>query len=162
MRQRVKKNLPSKRAAFSLIELVFIIVIISILTVVALPRLSTTRDDATLTQAKMTLMAVRNAISIEKQKRMLRNDFSDITQISSGYGYHRAIFDSFDIEENEALVLNYALYACKTPNAKGCWVADSHTHYRYIMPIEGSVVFRLQHNRFTCDESHTLCRELSR
>ena len=64
--------------AFTMIELVFVIVIIGILAGIALPRLATTRDDAFISKARTTVGALRSAISTERQKRILRGDFSNI------------------------------------------------------------------------------------
>jgi general secretion pathway protein G len=64
--------------AFTMIELVFVIVIIGILAGIALPRLATTRDDAFISKARTTVGALRSAISTERQKRILRGVFDDI------------------------------------------------------------------------------------
>jgi general secretion pathway protein G len=65
--------------AFTMIELVFSIVIIGILASIALPRLAATRDDAELVKATTTVSALRLAITTERQKRVLRGNFDDIT-----------------------------------------------------------------------------------
>ena len=66
------------RRAFTMIELVFVIVIIGILAAIAVPKLAATRDDAFISKARATVGALRSAISMERQKRILRGDFSDI------------------------------------------------------------------------------------
>ena len=162
LQQQAQKNFNSNlRQGFSLIELVFVLIIIAILGIVALPRFSDTRTHAISTQAKMTVTAIRNAISIEKQKRLFRHDFSNIAQLSQSYGYNIPIFDSFD-DEGKHLVLDYPLHACEDSEEKGCWIAEDPTHYRYIMPLKGSVMFTLVRNRFICDENDKSCKALSR
>ena len=64
------------RKAFSMIELIFIIVIIGILAGVAIPRLATNSDTATVVKAKSTLAAVRSSILIERNKRILSGNFN--------------------------------------------------------------------------------------
>ena len=77
------KNIKSKKA-FTMIELVFVIVVIGILAGVAIPRLAATRDDAELTKGKTVLASIRSALSIERQKRILRGSFAPITAVGSG------------------------------------------------------------------------------
>jgi general secretion pathway protein G len=77
------QSLKNKKA-FTMIELVFVIVVIGILAGVAIPRLAATRDDAELTKGKTVLASIRSALSIERQKRILRGAFAPITAIGSG------------------------------------------------------------------------------
>jgi len=64
--------------AFTMVELVFVIVVIGILSAFAIPKLAVTRDDADIIKAKTTISSLRNAISMERQKRILSGDFTDI------------------------------------------------------------------------------------
>ena len=66
------------KKAFTMIELVFAIVVIAILASIAIPKFAVTRDDAIITKAKSTVNALRSAIAIERQKRILRGDFTAI------------------------------------------------------------------------------------
>jgi len=66
------------KKAFTMIELVFVIVVIGILAGVAIPKFAVTRDDAIVSKARSTVAALRSAISIERQKRILRGDFTPI------------------------------------------------------------------------------------
>ena len=67
------------RKAFTMVELVFVIVVVGILSAVAIPKLAATRDDAEISKARTTIASLRNAISTERQKRILKGDFSDVT-----------------------------------------------------------------------------------
>ena len=61
-----------------MIELVFVIVIIGILSAIAIPKFAATRDDAIVSKARAEVAAMRSAIATERQKRILRGDFTDI------------------------------------------------------------------------------------
>ncbi len=61
-----------------MIELIFVIVVIGILSAVAVPKLAATRDDAEITRARVTVAALRSAIATERQKNILRGVFTDI------------------------------------------------------------------------------------
>ena len=66
------------RNAFTMIELVFVIVVIGILSAIAIPKFAATRDDAIVSKARATVGALRSAISTERQKRILRGAFADV------------------------------------------------------------------------------------
>ena len=66
------------RNAFTMLEITFVIVIIGILSAIALPRFMSTRDDAVVTKGRATVAALRSAIATERQKRILKGDFSRI------------------------------------------------------------------------------------
>jgi len=66
------------RKAFTMIELVFAIVVIGILSAIAIPKFAVTRNDAVVTKGKTTVAALRSAIATERQKRILKGDFADI------------------------------------------------------------------------------------
>jgi len=66
------------KKAFTMIELVFVIVVIGILAGVAIPKFAATRDDAIISKARATVGALRSAIATERQKRILRGDFTAI------------------------------------------------------------------------------------
>ena len=85
------------RLAFTMIELVFVIVVIGILAAIAVPKFAATRDDATITKAMATIGSVRSALATERQKRILRGDFTKIYRLTDSNGAGDAIFDAFDI-----------------------------------------------------------------
>lgn len=58
--------------AFTMIELVFVIVILGILAGVALPRLAVTRDDATITKLRADVQAIRSGINLKKNQNLMR------------------------------------------------------------------------------------------
>jgi len=136
------------RKAFTMVELTFVIVIIGILSAVAVPRFAVTRDDATIAKARATVAAVRNSISTERQARILRGDFTNVSDLARFSGAGDDIFDLF--EDNATEVLQYPLRSC-TAGGTGCWTATTNTSYTYTMPTAGTVVFTLANSRFDCD-----------
>ena len=62
--------------AFTMVELIFVIVIIGILSAIAVPKFQKTSELAYASRAKSTVSALRSAISTERQKRILRGDMS--------------------------------------------------------------------------------------
>jgi len=66
------------RKGFTVIELVFVIVVIGILSAIAIPKFAATRDDAVISKARAEVAAMRSAIAVERQKRILKGDFTNI------------------------------------------------------------------------------------
>jgi len=60
--------------AFTMIEMVFVIVILGILAAVAIPRLAATRTDAEITKGRSDIASIRSAIINERQVRLIRGD----------------------------------------------------------------------------------------
>jgi len=155
----------NNRTAFTLMELIFVIIVIGILSAIAIPKFAATRDDATITKAITTVAAVRNAVSTERQKRILRGDFTAIGDLALANGNDKPIFDFYD-GDNTLPVMEYPLRSCLDANARGCWISTADTTYTYRMPASSSdVVFTLGSNRFTCDATDTTtgldCRTLT-
>ena len=69
------------RPAFTMIELIFVIVVLGILAAVAIPKLAASRDDAVIVKGKSQVAAIRSGISLLKSKRMLEGNMTAITAL---------------------------------------------------------------------------------
>lgn len=69
------------KKGFSLIELVFVIVILGILAGVAIPRLTATREDAQIAKLRSDVAAVQSGLALERSTRMMRGDMSWPTRL---------------------------------------------------------------------------------
>ncbi len=138
-----------------MVELVFVIVIIGILAAVAVPRLAATRDDAQITKAKVLVASVRNALAMERQKRILRGEFNAITSV----GDSTNVFGQFsaDSKGNSADVLEYAM---PSEDKKDRWHFSAGTgksgRDQYIFKSTlGDVAFEVVNGKFECDTNKT-------
>ncbi|BAF73076.1 type II secretion system protein [Sulfurovum sp. NBC37-1] len=66
------------KKAFTMVELVFVIVVIGILAAIAVPKFAATRDDALIAKARAAVGAMRSAIATERQKRILNADWDHL------------------------------------------------------------------------------------
>ncbi len=155
--------------AFTMMELVFVIVVIGILSAIAVPKFAATRGDAVIVKAKTTVASIRSAIATERQKRILRGTFSPIFRLSSSATQGGSIFDGFD-GNTTTPVLEYAPLSCASSSSESCWrettigagTTASPTKYTFNLPVSGSVVFVLIDNRFNCETpSDRYCEELT-
>lgn len=122
------------RKAFTMLELVFVIVVIGILSAIAIPKFAVTRNDAVITKAKSTIASVRTALATERQKNILKGQFTDLNATTVG--------------TNFANVLEYDVESCSSSGCGG-W-STSGTAYTFHGPT-GDVVYNLTSNRLVCD-----------
>ncbi|PHS34086.1 MAG: hypothetical protein COA92_03390 [Sulfurovum sp.] len=157
------------KKAFTMIELIFVIVVIGILSAIAVPKFAATRGDAVMTKAKTTVASVRSAVATHRQKRILRGEFATISTLSSTTTLGNAIFDGFDGNTSTS-VLEYPPLSCATATSTSCWretttgtgTSASPTKYTFNLPTTGGVVFLLQDNRFICETpTNQYCRKLT-
>ena len=129
------------KKAFTMIELVFVIVILGILTMVALPRLVSSKEDAEITRVKAEIAAIRSAIQTYRGANLLAQkgnkypeklDRETIEKITNGTKLSRNWSVSEDGSE-----LSVA-------------IADRPATFNYDSKT----------GRLTCKESDTLCLEL--
>ncbi len=142
------------RKAFTMIELIFAIVIVGILASVAIPRLAATRDDATITKARTTVASVRNALSMQRQKRILRGNFTPITAV----GGTTNVFGNFDNNASLPSVLEYPIPSQPATKDKWSFSAGSGKDGRdqYIFDSTlGKVYFEVVNGKFECDSALT-------
>lgn len=72
------------KKAFTLIELVFVIVILGVLATVAIPKLIVTRDDAEIAKAKSQIAAVRSGIQLKRNEMILSGQQGYPTSLEDG------------------------------------------------------------------------------
>ena len=142
------------KKAFTMIELVFVIVIIGVLSAIAIPKLGATVNLAYISKGKNTLAIVRSALSTERQKSILRGSFASVTI----YNAPGRVFTRFT-DVNGSRILNNDLPSCADI---GCWSVAGTTEIIYTFHRDASTncTYKLKSNRFVDTTPSPGCTEL--
>jgi len=142
--------------AFTMIELVFVIVVLGILSAVAIPRFAATRTDAEITKGRADIASVRSAIITERQSRLITGDSKFIEAGTAT--------DQLDDGGLFGGVLTYPITA---KNSSGHWhtratVVDKNTSTVKYKVAETDVTFTYTRSNgvFTCVRDDTYCKDL--
>lgn len=154
--------------AFTMVELIFVIVIIGILSAIALPRFGDTADTAYMAKAQSEVATLRSALATERQKRVLRGDFTGINDLAltaANTASAGNAFDHFSADQdgNNASIFQYPILACSSATARACWDRVDATHYEFRFlnaddGNDGKAAFVLQNNRFDCNNDDADCK----
>ena len=116
------------RPAFTMVELVFVIVVLGILAAVAIPKLAVSRDDAVVVKGKSQVASIRSGISLLKSKRLLEGNATAITTL-----------DSASTSEGVSLFSNVLEYPIISKNADGYWMKTGNPA-TYTFRISGQTI----------------------
>ena len=150
------------RPAFTMIEMIFVIVILGILAAVAIPRLAASRDDAVLVKGKSQVSAIRSGISLQKSKRMLEGTTPFIpTVLDSSTNYSAANERLFNFADgNSSNVLEYPIYSNLTQD--GSWTKTAANSYVFNL---GRTTIAFDYNAttgsFDCNHANADCKSLA-
>lgn len=159
-----KRYMAGFRPAFTMIELIFVIVVLGILSAVAIPRLAASQDDAVLVRGKSQIGAVRSGIAMQKSRRLLEGTPPFIPITLDKNTTPTVLFSGGDFGN----ILEYGL---EIGTSDGEWtrVSQDENRSRYDFYLEGTSV-RFTYNSgsgiFDCNRSTSatnadLCSDLT-
>ena len=138
--------------AFTMLELVFVIVILGILSSIALPKLAATRTDAQISKGRADVSSIRSAIVTQRQARLIKGDSKYISGISMNTT--AGLFSG---------VLTYPIVDSATA---GHWTrtgTDSNATAKYDYQVANTTVaftYTRSNGTFKCARTTTYCKEL--
>jgi len=148
-----------KRLGVSMLELVFVIVIMGILAAVALPKLTATRDDAQIAKGRSDVSAIRAAIVNERQGRLMKGQSNYINKL------HKVTTTLFDTNgTSTSTLLQYGIVT--KANSNGHWqpvATSSGTTWLYkyrIKNVDNIFTYNPADGTFKCT-SGTYCSQLT-
>ncbi len=131
------------RTAFTMIELIFVIVVLGILAAVAIPRLGSTIDDAKIASGQGDVAAIRSSIASTRQKNLVKGDNFYPPTLDNGTGLFGA-------------VLTYPIY----PGNSGWSGTDPDYTFTIVSGRTVDFTYDPDNGTFDCDHSEDDCKRL--
>ena len=158
----------NSKQGFTIIELVFVIVVIGILSAIAIPRLAVTRDDAMLVKVRSQVAAIRSGIAMQKNRRLLEGNTTLPTTLDSApiNTDGKRLFNYND--GNKSNILEYPIYS--KANHDGSWTKTNvtgtgkETVTTYSVQISGTSVpfkYNASNGIFDCNQTTQNCKDLT-
>lgn len=146
--------------AFTMVELVFVIVVLGILAAVAIPRLAVTRDDAILVKGKSQVSSIRSGIAMQKSRRLLQGNTPYLTNLDDANGTNGEKLFNFS-DGNVSNILEYPILARQNENG-GWWYSAVRT-YKFQLTNNTIVTFTYDNSNgtFTCTPAGYDCNALT-
>ena len=117
-----------KKSAFTMIELIFVVVVLGILAAVALPRLGSTMESGYIASAQGDVSAIRASIASARQRELVKGVNKYITKLDTAGIGGSPLFDG----NGSITVMNYPLTA---DQVGGWWKTGDFT---YTFSIDGT------------------------
>jgi len=148
----------TRRKAFTMIELVFVIVVLGILAAVAIPKLAATRDDAQIAKGRSDVAAIRAAIVSERQGRLMKGESAYISRLNVS-GTTTLLFDDNDSNATNGSLLQYGITTQDDTNGKwdnsvGGSATAGWTYIYKINNVNTTFTYTPATGGFTCDTAN--------
>ena len=153
----------TSRNAFTIIELIFVIIVIGILAAIAIPKFFGVSQQAVIASGRSDVMSIRTAIATERQKRLMRGDSSYISHLDSNAtatpGVGAIVFDDNDSNISNGFLLTYGI---TTKNNDGGWMKTNTDEYTYYVSGTSNIFdYNVTNGTFNCTFG-TYCDNLTK
>jgi len=129
--------------AFTLIELIFVIVVLGILAVIALPKFASTREMADLAKGRADVATIRAAIANERSQQVIKGTHTYMSKLSTS-DTATTLFTG----NGERKLLTYGM---KAGTSSGEWAIVNDTTYTFkVGEIETEFEYTSSDGKFAC------------
>lgn len=144
-----------KRTAFTMIELIFVIVVLGILASIALPKMGGVMTSSYAAAAQGDVSAIRAAIAAAKQSQLVKGKNEYPVRLTNVDGTNKgdALFDG----DGKLHVLTYPIYAKET----GGWIKTGAFKYKFSNGTdETTFTYDKDTGIFDCNHNDDLCKKI--
>jgi len=151
------------KKAFTMIELIFVIIVIGILSAVALPKMFATRDDAIVVKLKTDVANIRGAIAALHTKNIMLG-ITTYPEALDDADKNKEGEELFDGNSSMGVLLDYPIYS---KNSDGHWMKTDDTNYTAnLMNNKVKFNYYQSNGHFDCKglnsgEANSLCAQLT-
>ncbi len=138
------------KKGFSLIEIIFVLLLISIIITVAVSKFGTNLENANITKIKSDIIQIRAGINLYRDKMTLQNKDINLTTLDD------------DGTRLFSKILKNPIISSNKQEAKA-WSKISDTKYKVFVSNKEAIEFTFDAVNYTfdCDISNTLCEKLN-
>lgn len=142
------------KKAFSLLELIIVILIIAIILSFATLKFDTIFYNSNLTKLKSDFALIQNGISNLKRKNILLLEDDKISSLDDA-------ISSKDKERLFTKVVDFSIISTDDSlKQKGMWLKKNSTSYEFFLASNKKITFKLKDSVFICDKPQDICKEL--
>ncbi|MDN5099779.1 type II secretion system protein [Aliarcobacter butzleri] len=140
--------------AFSLIEIIVVLLIVAIITTFAMTKFNQVTNKTHLVTLKSQLALIQSGISKQKNKNILLSNFPNISSLDDA---------STNVNNQELFkkVIDFSILSTNTSDRKlGSWAKVSQNSYIFYLE-SNPINFVLENNSFLCKSQEDICKELN-
>ncbi|MDD2356781.1 MAG: type II secretion system protein [Thiovulaceae bacterium] len=150
------------RNAFTMIELIFVIIVIGILATIAIPKFSGVSEQAVIASGRSDVMSIRTAISTERQKRFMKGDSSYISHLD-GLAATSSVNGDMLFDNNGTTANKLLTYGITSKSSNGGWMKTNTDEYTYYVSGTPNVFYyTAADGNFSCISGSGYCDKLTK
>lgn len=142
------------KKAFTLLELIIVILVIVIITTFIFPKFDLFSKNINLTKLKSDVILIQNGILKAKQNNVLLSKVEEI----------KSLDNAISLKKNEYLFSNIIDLAISSTDDNdkiiGKWIKKDNSIYEFILSSNVTVKFILENSLFKCKSPNEICTEL--
>lgn len=144
--------------AFTLIELIFVIVVLGILAAIALPKFASTKEMADLAKGRADIATIRAAIVNERQTQVIKGIYKYIEKLSTSDVATTLFTGNGVVGDGKRDLLTYGM---KAGTSSGEWdIVDDTTYTFKVGETTTTFTYDATSGKFTCEPDEGKCNAL--